>query len=34
VRYGGQVTEKLLTLSHGVKLAGVILGLVLAFAHC
>jgi cell division transport system permease protein len=32
VRYGGQVTEKLLSVSRGVKLAGVILGAILGFA--
>ena len=32
VRYGGQVTEKLLAVSRGVKKAGLILGIVLGFA--
>jgi cell division transport system permease protein len=32
VRYGGQVTEKLLAVSRGVKKAGLVLGLVLGFA--
>ena len=32
VRYGGQVTEKLLAISRGVKKAGLILGIVLGFA--
>jgi len=32
VRYGGQVTEKLLAVSRGVKKAGLMLGIVLGFA--
>jgi cell division transport system permease protein len=32
VRYGGQVTEKLLAISRGVKKAGLLLGIVLGFA--